>query len=144
MMPARMTPAAMREDDGQGVDPHDPADEERLQQVGLDLLHPDDDAEHDQRLERPQGDEREQHGDRARHGRTDDGDERAEEDEQRDAGGEGHPEDGGPDADAGGVDGGDDEGRAGEGGELRPGDQAGGVHLLARRLAGRAAPPSPR
>ena len=44
-----------REDDGQRVDAHHPSDEERLEQVGLDLLHTDDDAEHDQRLHRAPG-----------------------------------------------------------------------------------------
>ena len=74
---------------------------------------------------------------------TDDRHERAEEDEHGDAGGEGHTEEAGHDADAEGVDGGHEDRRAGEGRQLAPRDDAGGVDTVARGAREEAHDPRP-
>jgi len=76
------------------------AHQERLQHVRLDLLHQDDDAEHEQRGEGSLGHQRHQHRDGTRHEGTDHRDEGAEEHQHADGTDERHPEHGGTDHDA--------------------------------------------
>src|SRR6478735_3650785 len=115
------------EDDGERVDADGLAEQERLEHVRLELLHADDDGEHDEGDARAVRDEREQHGDGPREQRSDDRDERQDEDEDADREREGDLEDRGADRDADRVDEGHDHRRAHERGQLVPGDDARGV-----------------
>ncbi len=120
-----------REDHRERVNAHGLAEQEGLQHVGLELLHADDDRQHDEGDAGAVRDEREQDGDDAGEQRTDDRDEGAEEDEHADREGERDLEDGGADPDPDGVDERDDDRGPDEGRELVPGDEAGGVDPVA-------------
>ena len=61
-------PGRDREDHAEGVQGDQPAEQERLQHVGLELLHGDDHPEHDQGDDRPPVHERHQHGHGSRTG----------------------------------------------------------------------------
>ena len=87
-------------DDGERVHPHQPAHQERLQHVALELLHRHHAAQHDQRRDRADRDQGD--GDRgdAADRRTDDRDEGAEEDQHAQRHDERQPEDHGDQRDA--------------------------------------------
>ena len=80
-------------DDGERVDPYEPSHQERLQHMALDLLHRDHAAEHDQRRDGADRDQGDGDSGDATHGGTDDRDERAQEDEDRQGRDEGEAED---------------------------------------------------
>ena len=119
------------QDHAQRVHRDPAAHQERLQHVALELLHPDHDGQHDQRLDRPLVDQRDQDGDRAGHGGADDRHERAEEDQHADGQRERHADDrrAGTDQDAVGR--GHDDGGPHELGQRDPRDPARAVHALA-------------
>ena len=120
-----------RDDHGERVHADQPAEQERLQHVRLELLDADHHTEHDQRDDRALVDQRHQHGDGAGQERTDHRDERADEDQHADRDHERHLQDGGAEHDAERVGEGDQHGGPHERGQRRPGDPSRGVGALA-------------
>ena len=115
---------------------HGPTEQERLQDVALDLHHDDDAGEHDQGLHPADRDQGDQHGEEPGHERADERDERAEEHQggqgrsQRDAQGQRH------DQHTDGVDQGHQHRRADVRRQRLPAAQRGGVGPgLSRRAA---------
>ena len=87
---------ADRDDHAERVHRHEPAHQERLQHVALDLLHEDHAAQHQERHDRALVDQRDQDGDGAGDGGADHRHERAEEDQHADRQHERHAEDRAP------------------------------------------------
>jgi hypothetical protein len=131
--PGEVDAGGDRQQHSQRVHAHHPAEEERLEHLRLDLLHPDHAAEHDEPRDRPLVDQRDEAGDEAGDRRADQRHEGAEEDQDADGHDERHVEDRGDDHDAEGVDERHEHGRPDELGERHPGDAARGVGPLACR-----------
>ena len=104
-------PGSDRQDDGQRVDGDGATEQERLQPVGLHLLHHQDDTEHQQRDERALRDERHEHGEDPGQQRPHDGDERPQEHHHPEGHRQRHPEQRRTDTDAEPVDDGDHQRR---------------------------------
>ena len=75
-------PRGEREQDDERVQRQVPAHEDGLEEVALDLLHADDDRQHDERVDEPAGHERDEDRDGAGRDRTDDGHEGRDERQQ--------------------------------------------------------------
>jgi len=97
--PAEQQSGRDRQNHGQRVDPHRASEQQRLQDMALELHDPDDHAQQDQGDYEAVRDQRDQHRNQAGDERSDDRDEGAEEDQRRQRYGQRDPQDQQSDAD---------------------------------------------